>query len=342
MSIPFFLALTSFINILVSLTLLNGRLSGWKAVVHVKSLWCPLCFYHTGITVVYHWVLPHNLPPAPPVHFPLPASLLVAICCRDNHRGRSWPYDELTLALTVEAIPADTHRHGHMQEHTLWQGSTDPDTLWHVHTQMWEHTHTSGIRPLCPAVSPHSPGGRLSVVPCPQAIMLHDWFTSSRALCSLVVGCCSVSLRKPCAFKFLHHTWNLQQFHTNLSSERTQRTHKPYTMVPISLFFPLYIFMELIMHIARINPLNLMKCSGGHIPHFLAAFQHVHVLVCVGRCMHTNMGVCAKFLYIKHQTVFSITRAAWVSQTLLPPHTHFLLPRSVGFYKPVCFCLRDL
>lgn len=34
----------------------------------------------------------------------------------------------------------DTHGHAHMQEHTLWQGSTDSEMLWHARTHMWEHT----------------------------------------------------------------------------------------------------------------------------------------------------------------------------------------------------------
>lgn len=59
------------------------------------------------------------------------------------------------------------------------------------------------------------------------------------------------------------------------------------------------------MHIAGINPLNLRRYSGGHIPHFLAVVQCVYfVSVC------TQARLCAKFCYIKPKTVFIITRAA--------------------------------
>lgn len=40
----------------------------------------------------------------PPELCPRTAAVLVAICCRDDHRGSSWPYDKLTLALTGEAF----------------------------------------------------------------------------------------------------------------------------------------------------------------------------------------------------------------------------------------------
>lgn len=52
------------------------------------------------------------------------------------------------------------------------------------------------------------------------------------------------------------------------------------------------------MHIARINPLNLMKRSGGHIPHLLAAFQHVLGSACI------QTWACAKFLHIKTKHCF--------------------------------------
>lgn len=149
-------------------------------------------FSNTGITLVHHSVLLHSPPPALP---PLPASLLVAICCRDNHRRRSWPYDELTLALTGEAF---------LLIHTdmLTYRSTLFDRDAQIQTRSDMYTRTHDIRPLCPAMSQHSPGGHLSVVPCLQAIMLHDWLISSRALWSLVLGCCSLSLWKCCALKF--------------------------------------------------------------------------------------------------------------------------------------------
>lgn len=47
-------------------------------------------------------------------------------------------------------------------------------------------------------------------------------------------------------------------------------------MLPVNIFFPFHILVKLIMHIAGINPLNLMKCSGGRIPHFLAVFQPLY------------------------------------------------------------------
>lgn len=124
-----------------------------------------------------------------------------------SSHGNLLPWQQQGTQLTIwrvdprfhkRSIPADTHRHSHMQEHTLWQGSTDPDTLWHIHT----HTHTNGIRPLCPAVSQHSPGGHLLVVPCPRAHMPHDWFISSRTLFPLVEIWCSLSLWRGCGFKF--------------------------------------------------------------------------------------------------------------------------------------------
>lgn len=115
-------------------------LVGERAVVHGKFVCCPLCFSFTGITEVHHWVLPPS-PPPPPALSPLPASLLMAICCRDNHRGGQLTIWRADPCFDRRSISADTHRHGHMQEHTLWQGSTDPDALWHVHTHVGTHTH---------------------------------------------------------------------------------------------------------------------------------------------------------------------------------------------------------
>lgn len=98
--------------------------------------WCPLCFPHTWITKLYHRVQPHNPSPA---FSPLLAisSLLMAICCRDNNRGRSWPYDELTLALTREAFLL-IHTGTVTCKSTLF----DREAQIQIHSDMY--THTSG------------------------------------------------------------------------------------------------------------------------------------------------------------------------------------------------------
>lgn len=126
------------------------------------------------------------------LHFPLflhPSSWQSAAVTTTGEA--SWPYDEPTLALTGEAFLL-IHTGTVTCRSTLFdreaQIQTHSDMYTHVGTHT--HTHTNGICPLCSAMSLHSPGGRLSVVPCPQAIMLSDWFFSSCS--SLLIGCRSV------------------------------------------------------------------------------------------------------------------------------------------------------
>ncbi len=129
------------------------------------------------------------------------------------------------------SIPADTHRHGHMQERTLWQ-EAQMQTHSDRYTQTCGNTHKWYSSTL-PCHVTARPGGRPIVVPCPEAIVLHDWFIFAWALCSLVVGCHSLSLWKCCAFSFLP-AWNLQKCSIYPS-------YKPCTIVSMSFFSPLHI-----------------------------------------------------------------------------------------------------
>lgn len=133
-------------------------------------------------------------------------SLFVAARCRDNNRGGIWPYDELTLTLTSESSPADSHRQSHAGAQSLSGNNRSRHTLTcrPPHT----HTHTHATRPRCPAMSLHSAGGHLLIVPCPQANTLHNWFISSQTPCSLVGSSCSLSLWR-CGFEFCIHALNL-------------------------------------------------------------------------------------------------------------------------------------
>lgn len=151
------------------------------------SCWCTTESYHT--VLILH---------------PPPLSSYISPCGNLlpwQPRGHSWPYDELTLALTGEAFLL-IHTGTLTCRNTLFDRDAQIQTCSDMYTYMWEHKRTHSIHPLCPAMSQHSPGGHLLVVPCPQAIRLHDWLISSRAVCSLVVGGCSLSLWKHFAFKF--------------------------------------------------------------------------------------------------------------------------------------------
>lgn len=123
------------------------------------------------------------------------------------------------------SIPADTHRHGHMQEHTFWQRSRDPDALWHVHTHVGTHTHKR----------------HLSTLPC-HVTAQPRWASLSSAMStgndaswlvllflSSVLIDCSLSLWKCCAFKFC----TCLKFWSFYINRLHKHTHRPWTA-----FFP--------------------------------------------------------------------------------------------------------
>lgn len=121
-----------FIHIMVSLV--TEWAAGW-----MEKQWFMgnVCAVHKLGSLVYHWSLPHNPPPVSEL-CPLTAALLVAICCRDNHRGSSWPYDKLTLALTGEAFLL-------MHTGTLTCRSTLFDRKAQIQTRSDMNTHTQTV-----------------------------------------------------------------------------------------------------------------------------------------------------------------------------------------------------
>jgi len=110
-----------------------------RAMANGEFLCCQLYFPHTGITAAHNWLQPHN-PPHP--LSPGTASLLMAIRCRDNHGGTQLTIWWADPCFDSRSIPADTHRHAHTRDRALWQGNTDPDLLWHTHTDQGTHSHT--------------------------------------------------------------------------------------------------------------------------------------------------------------------------------------------------------
>lgn len=164
---------------------LKEKLSGWKSSdswnMFVPSTYSVI----TGAPLTF-------TSPSSSCSWILPSSYIPPHGCRDNHRDSSWLYDKLTLALTGEAFLL-------MHTGTLTCRSTLFDREAQIQTHSDTNTHTHSTRPLCPAMSLHSPGGSLCTA-MPQAIMLHDWFIF---LSSVVIGWRLLSPWKCFSSKFL-------------------------------------------------------------------------------------------------------------------------------------------
>lgn len=140
----------------MALAILNGRLSGWKSSRSWENLVLSIVFFSTlgSLRCTTESYLP--------ILFLLLHLSSWQSAAVTTTVGRSWPYDKLTPSLWQKKHSRwYTWARSHAGTHSLTREHGSRHTLTCTHTCGSTHTHKR-IHPLCPAMSQHTPGGRLS------------------------------------------------------------------------------------------------------------------------------------------------------------------------------------